>query len=52
MTKEIFEEIYDQCIAKIVHNQYAIEEDVFGILINLYDEKACVIEVWSPSRSK
>lgn len=29
-----------------------IEDDVFGILINLYEEKACVIEVWSPSRSK
>lgn len=48
---KLFKKIYDECIDKIIYGKLQIPRKPFGIMLNIYQNKFCVFEVWNIERS-
>ena len=51
LSLELFKQVYDECIDKILYNGIKIPNKPFGIMMNIYKDKLCVFEVWNIERS-
>lgn len=45
-----FKQVYEQCIDKIIYGNFNIPNKPFGIMLNIYEEKFCVFEIWNIDR--
>lgn len=48
---KIFKQLYDECIDKIIYGNFQMPNKPFGIMMNIYEDKFCVFEVWNIERS-
>ena len=46
-----FKQLYDECIDRIIYGNFQIPSKPFGIMMNIYEDKFCVFEVWNIERS-
>lgn len=48
---KLFRQLYDECIDKIIYGNFQMPSKPFGIMMNIYEDKFCVFEVWNIERS-
>lgn len=48
---KLFEKLYDECIDKVIYGNVQMSRKPFGIMMNIYEDKFCVFEVWNVERS-
>lgn len=48
---KLFKKLYDECIDKVIYGNIQMPRTPFGIMMNIYEEKFCVFEVWNIERS-
>lgn len=48
---KLFNQLYDECIDKIIYGNFNMPSKPFGIMMNIYEDKFCVFEVWNIQRS-
>ena len=48
---KLFKQLYDECIDKIIYGNFHMPNKPFGIMMNIYEDKFCVFEVWNIERS-
>lgn len=48
---KLFKQLYDECIDKIIYGNFQMPSKPFGIMMNIYEDKFCVFEVWNIERS-
>lgn len=48
---KLFKKLWDECIDKIIYGNFNMPSKPFGIMMNIYEEKFCVFEVWNIERS-
>lgn len=51
MSYKLFEQLYSECIDKVIYSGIQIPNKPFGIMMNIYGDKFCVFEVWNIERS-
>lgn len=51
MDEELFVYIYEECISKVIYSELKMKK-IIGLIINIYGGKLCVLEIWSPERSR
>ncbi len=47
----LFKKLYNECIDKIIYGDFQMPRKPFGIMLNIYEDKFCVFEVWNIERS-
>lgn len=47
----LFEKVYKECIDKIIYSGIRNNNKPYGIMMNIYEDKFCVFEVWNIERS-
>ncbi len=48
---KLFKQLCDECIDKIIYGNFQMPSKPFGIMMNIYEDKFCVFEVWNIERS-
>ena len=48
---KLFRKLYDECIDKIIYGNIQMPSKPFGLMMNIYEDKFCVFEVWNIERS-
>ena len=48
---KLFKKLYDECVDKIIYGNFQMPNKPFGIMMNIYEDKFCVFEVWNIERS-
>ena len=48
---KLFKQLCDECIDKIIYGNFQMPSKPFGIMMNIYEGKFCVFEVWNIERS-
>ena len=48
---ELFEKLYTECIDRIIYSGIRNNNKPYGIMMNIYNDKFCVFEVWNIERS-
>lgn len=48
---KLFRQLYNECIDKIIYGNFQMPSKPFGIMMNIYEDKFCVFEVWNIERS-
>ena len=48
---DLFEKLYTECIDKVIYSGIRTNNKPYGIMMNIYDDKFCVFEVWNIERS-
>lgn len=51
LSYELFEKLYKECIDKIIYSEIRTTNKPYGIMMNIYEDKFCVFEVWNIERS-
>ena len=48
---KLFKQLSDECIDKIIYGNFHMPSKPFGVMMNIYEGKFCVFEVWNIERS-
>lgn len=48
---KLFKQLYNECIDKIIYGNFYMPSKPFGVMMNIYEGKFCVFEVWNIERS-
>lgn len=48
---KLFKKLYDECIDKIIYGNFQMPMKPFGVMMNIYEDKFCIFEVWNIERS-
>lgn len=51
LSYRLFEKLYQECIDKIIYSGIRNNNKSYGIMMNIYEDKFCVFEVWNIERS-
>ena len=51
LSYRLFEKLYQECIDKIIYSGIRNNNKPYGIMMNIYEDKFCVFEVWNIERS-
>ena len=51
LSYELFEKLYTECIDKVIYSGLRTTNKPYGIMMNIYEDKFCVFEVWNIERS-
>ena len=52
LSYDLFKKTIDECVNKILFSPYTLPTQPFGAMMNLYENKLCVFELWNIERSQ